>query len=141
MRNRNYLVLFTQVFFALNGIIMMLNGVWMMLSATHWFNNIPADMIATGNPNNHLIHDVGVAYFVFGFGLIWCAMNLERCRPVYLGVTMFMVGHALGHVVEIFGGYLPTSHWLIDFPLVFLPAILFFIIALPPVWKRLTTLQ
>ena len=133
---QNQKIVVVQWFFRLVGLFMILNGAWMMLSASHWFSNIPADMIATGFANNHLIHDVGVAYFTFGVGLVWCGRHLTQCRPVYLGVTMFMVGHALGHVIEILGGHLPASHWLIDFPLVFLPGILFFILALPSVWKR-----
>ena len=117
---------------------MSVNGLWMMLSASHWFNYIPVDMMATGHPNNHLIHDVGLAYIVFGVGLLWCPSNIDRCRPVYLGITLFMVGHAFGHAIEILGGQLPSSHWWVDFPLVFLSGILFFIIALPPIWNKVT---
>ena len=82
----------------------------MVSRAIEWFFVIPADMLATGEPNGHLIRDVGFAYIVFGFALNWCAMQLERRRAVFLMVSFFMVAHAFGHVIEILLGLLPTSH-------------------------------
>ena len=134
MTRRNVL----KAFFALTGAAMIANGVWMELSAFQWFLKIPADMPATGEPNGHLIRDVGLAYVVFGTGLIWCAARLKECRVVLLGISFFMVGHAVGHAVEILFDLLPHTHWWIDFPLVFLPGVIFAILALPPVWKWVT---
>jgi len=94
-------------------------------------------LAATGAPNSHFIHDVAAAYLTFGVGLIWCAVNLEKCRPVYLGITFFMVSHAVSHMLEMLFGQLPHTHWWIDFPLVFLPAILLSILAVPTVWRKL----
>jgi hypothetical protein len=125
--------------FRILGAGMAANGLWMLSSALPWFNQIPADMAATGHPNIHLIHDVGLAYFIFGMGLVWCAQNLATCRPVYLGTTFFMAGHALSHVQEILVGQLPGSHWWIDFPLVFLPGILLSVLAIPKIWQKATT--
>jgi hypothetical protein len=48
-----------------------------------------------------------------------------------LGTNNFFVGHALIHVVDIISGYLPPSHWLIDAPSVFVPAILRVILSFP----------
>ena len=117
---------------------MALNGLWMLMSALPWFANVPADMAATGNPNIHLIHDVGIAYIIFGLGLVWCASNLAKSRPVYLGISFFMAGHALSHVLEILLGQLPPSHWWIDIPLVFLPGIILALLAFPKLWARAT---
>lgn len=128
----------TKWFFRLGGIGLIANGLWMTFSALPWFTLIPTDMAATGHPNNHLIHDVGIAYIVFGVGLVWCASNLARSRPVYLGVMLFMTGHAAGHAIEIMAGQLPPSHWWIDFPLVFLPGIVLAVLAFPQIWKRVT---
>ncbi len=124
-------------FFRIGGAGMVANGFWMVFSALPWFTHMPTDMAATGHPNNHLIHDVGIAYIVFGIGLIWSASNLERCRPVYLGIMLFMTGHAIGHAIEILTGQLPPSHWWIDFPLVFLPGIILAVLAIPQVWRRM----
>ena len=119
------------------GTAMMANGIWMVSRAMEWFFNIPADMQATGEPNGHLIRDVGFAYIVFGFALNWCAVQLDRRRPVFLMVAFFMVAHALGHVAEIMIGLLPPSHWWIDFPLVLLPGLSLGLLAIPGVWETL----
>lgn len=118
------------------GAVMIANGVWMVARAIEWFFHIPADMTATGEPNGHLIRDVGFAYIVFGVALSWCSFELRARRPVFLMVTFFMVAHALGHLVEILLGALPVSHWWIDFPLVFLPGLILGALAIPGVWKR-----
>ena len=126
--------LIVRVFVHIVGFAMMANGVWMVAGAIEWFFNIPADMPATGEPNGHLIRDVGFAYIVFGFALNWCAVRLENRRPVFLMVAFFMLAHALGHVTEITIGLLPASHWWIDFPLVLLPGLGLGILAIPRVW-------
>ncbi len=120
------------------GAAMIGNGIWMVTRAIEWFFLIPADMLATGEPNGHLIRDVGFAYIVFGSALIWCAFQLQSRRPVFLMVSFFMVVHALGHVIEILIGLLPASHWWIDFPLVLFPGLMLGVLAIPRVWASLT---
>ena len=119
------------------GLAMIANGIWMVASAIEWFFSIPADMPATGEPNGHLIRDVGIAYVVFGIALHWCALQLNSRRFVLLMVAMFMIFHALGHAFEILFGALPTSHWWIDFPFVFLPGLFFAALAFPKIWAWL----
>jgi len=119
------------------GAVMIVNGIWMVARAIEWFFHIPADMLATGEPNGHLIRDVGFAYIVFGFALSWCAFEFQSRRPVFLMVAFFMVAHALGHASEILIGLLPASHWWIDFPLVFFPGLMLGILAVPSVWESL----
>ena len=115
------------------------NGMWMVSRAIEWFFHIPVDMLATGEPNGHLIRDVGFAYLVFGFALSWCALQLKRRRAVFLMVSFFMVAHALGHIVEILIGLLPASHWWIDFPLVLFPGLILGVLAIPGVWASLVS--
>lgn len=112
------------------------NAVWMLAHGWSWFDFIPG-MTDTGPANLHLVHDVGVAYAVAGLGLLWCARTGRAAYPVFVGVTLFFAGHALGHVVEILAGLLPHSHWWIDLPLVFLPAVLLAGAAVPGIWHRL----
>ncbi len=126
-----------KIFLHLAGIAIFANGLWMVVAALEWFFGIPADMPATGDPNGHLIRDVGFAYIVFGFALNWCALQLQTRRPVFLMVSFFMVVHALGHLVEILFGLLPASHWWVDFPLVFLPGLVFGALVIPRVWTAL----
>jgi hypothetical protein len=126
-----------RIFLQIIGAAMIVNGIWMVSQAIDWFFHIPVDMQATGDPNGHLIRDVGFAYIVFGFALYWCALRLESRRAVFLMVAFFMVAHALGHAVEILTGLLPVSHWWIDLPLVFFPGLVLAILAIPRVWEVL----
>jgi len=130
-----------KIFLRVAGIAMIANAAWMALSAHHWFMNIPADLPATGSANLHFIHDVAAAYFTFGVGLVWCASNIEKAYPVYLGATLFMVAHGISHVLEIITGQLPHSHWLIDLPLVFIPGLFMALLATPLVWNKFTALK
>lgn len=118
------------------GGISLLNAAWMLAHGWSWFDFIPG-VSDTGPANPHLIRDVGIAYAVAGLGLTWCARTGRESYPVFLGVTLFFGGHALGHVVEILAGQLPHSHWWLDLPLVFLPAALLAAAAVPTVWRRL----
>jgi hypothetical protein len=120
------------------GVVMVANGLWMLAHAFHWFFNIPAGLPDTGDPNGHLIRDVGLAYIVFGAALVWSTFKLAERRAVYLCVTAFMLGHASVHVIEIMLGALPPSHWLIDLPLVLLPGALFAAFIHPSAWRWLT---
>jgi hypothetical protein len=124
-------------FLWLTGLASLANGAWMVLHAWSWFTMLPG-VADTGAVNSHFIHDVGVVYALCGAGLIWCSRNLAAARPVFVGITLFFVLHALGHVAEILLGYLPASHWWIDLPLVFAPALALSALALPPVWRRVT---
>lgn len=125
-----------RLFLLIMAIVSLGNAVWMLGHGWSWFGLVPG-VTDTGPPNLHLIHDIGVAYAVAGLGLLWCARRGRSAYPVFVGVTLFFVGHALGHVVEILAGFLPPSHWWIDMPLVFLPGALLVITALPDVWRRL----
>lgn len=113
------------------------NALWMLGNAWSWFQRIPG-VADTGTANAHFIHDVGIVYLLCALGLVWCTRNVARAYPLFVGISAFFVGHALGHVAEILAGALPHSHWLIDVPLVFVPALFLGALALPPVWRRLT---
>lgn len=112
------------LFYRLLGLGGIANGVWMLTSSYTWFTGIPAAVTDTGPLNNHFVHDLGVVFIIAGIGALWCAVQKDFRNPVHVGLTLFYVGHALIHVVEIAVGRLPPAHWLIDAPLTFLPAIL-----------------
>ena len=113
------------------------NGAWMLASPLSWYEDVPAAVPHTGPFNAHFVRDIGVAYLVSALGFGWCALRLGRCRPVHVGLTAFFVGHALIHLFEILAGHLPGSHWLIDAPGVFAPALLLVILAVPSVRRRM----
>lgn len=124
-------------FLGVMGAVSLANGAWMLAHAWSWFTWLPGVM-DTGAVNAHFIHDVGIAYALCGAGLLWCACNLAIARPVFIGITLFFVGHALGHVAEILAGQLPARHWWVDLPLVFAPALALGTLALPNAWRRVT---
>jgi hypothetical protein len=126
-----------KVFYTVACLLGLCNAAWMLASPLSWYTDFPAAVPHTGLYNAHFIRDIGVAYLVAALGFGWCALHLDRCRPVHLGLTVFFVGHALIHVVETLAGHLPDSHWLIDAPGVFLPALLLLVLAIPSVGKRL----
>jgi len=110
-------------------VVNVINGLWMLASPESWYFGIPAAVPDTGPLNPHFVRDVGVTYMVCGIGLGWCAGSLDRALPVHVGVTLFYVGHALMHVLDILGGRLPPAHWLIDAAPVFAPTIVLIVMA------------
>ncbi len=126
-----------KIFYFLAFLLNFVNGVWMLLFPLSWYTDFPAAIPHTGPFNPHFVRDLGVVYLTVSFGFAWCAQHLDRSRPVHLGLTFFFSGHALIHLFEIVTGRMPQSHWLIDTPLVFLPALLLIVLAVPSVRKRL----
>lgn len=129
-------------FYTLVGLASLANGLWMLADPATWFTQIPAAVADTGPLNRHFVHDVGVAYVISGIAALWCARAGAAAYAAHLGVMLFYVGHALVHVAEISVGLLPHTHWLIDLPLVFLPALLLGVLTLPSVrqcvWQQPT---
>ena len=110
------------LFYWVLGLGTLANGIWMLISPATWYTELPAGVPDTGPLNSHFVHDLGVVFAIAGAGAIWCARNLERCAPVHVGITAFIAGHALVHVIELMVGLLPADHWWMDAPLVFVPA-------------------
>ncbi|HEX8500521.1 MAG TPA: hypothetical protein VF659_08025 [Pyrinomonadaceae bacterium] len=125
-----------KTFYAVFCLFSLANAAWMLASPLTWYEHFPAAVPHTGPFNPHFVRDIGVAYFVAGLGFGWCARNLGRSRPAHVGLTVFFVGHALIHLGEILAGRLPASHWLIDAPGVFAPALLLLVLAVPSVRGR-----
>jgi hypothetical protein len=112
------------------------NGAWMLLFPQSWYTDLPADVPHTGPFNAHFVRDLGVAFLVSGLAFAWSARNIDRSYPVHIGLTIFFTGHALIHLLDIATGHLPTTHWLIDLPGVFLPALLLMLVLTHPRVRR-----
>jgi hypothetical protein len=125
-----------KVLFRLFCVFMVANGLWMLVAPDSWYSELPAGVPDTGHFNPHFVRDVGVSFAVLGAGFGWCAANLERCYPVYLGLTAWFAGHAAVHVAGILAGRLPPAHWGVDALPVFLPTMLLLALSFPPVWRR-----
>jgi hypothetical protein len=126
-----------RLFYGISCIATFANGVWMLLLPHSWYTEFPADIPHTGPFNSHFVRDLGVAFIVVGLAFGWSALHLERSRPVHVALTIFLVGHASIHVADITMGHLPPSHWLIDLPGVFLPALIMIVLTVPALRQRL----
>jgi hypothetical protein len=101
------------------------------------YTDLPADVPHTGPFNQHFVRDLGVVFLIVGLAFGWSALNVDRSRLVHLALTAFLTGHALIHLADIVAGRLPHSHWAIDMPGVFVPALLMIVLAVPSVRRRL----
>ncbi len=128
--------LMLRLFYIIGAVASLANGAWMLLFPLSWYTDFPADIPHTGPFNPHFVRDLGVVYLFVALAFGWSAMHLDRSRPVHLALTLFFVGHALIHLADIAAGRLPHSHWLIDLPGVFVPALIMLVTAMPSVRNR-----
>jgi hypothetical protein len=126
-----------RLIYLLFAIVSFCNGLWMLVFPLSWYADFPADIPHTGPFNPHFVRDLGVVYLVVALAFVWAARNIDRSSLVHIALTLFFVGHALLHLADIAAGRLPHSHWLIDMPGVFVPALLMTILAVPAVRRRL----
>ena len=126
-----------KVIYLLFSLLNVFNGAWMLLFPQSWYTDLPADVPHTGPFNAHFVRDLGVAFLVAGVAFAWSARNIDRSYPVHIGLTIFFTGHALIHLLDILSGHLPTTHWLIDIPGVFLPALIMIMLSVPRVRRAL----
>lgn len=115
-------------------IMSLINGAWMLVSPDTWYTDLPAAVADTGAYNGHLIRDLGVVFVFIACGFAWCAWQPDHSRPVLIVITAFFVAHAILHVLDLLSGRLPHSHWKLDTPAVFLPAI--FLVAITILTSR-----
>jgi hypothetical protein len=106
------------------GLANLANAAWMLVDPAHWYANLPAAVPDTGPLNLHFVRDIGSAFAVMGGALLAAAVWPAFRVPALAATAGFYVLHALVHVSDTVGGRLPASHWLIDFPGVYGPAVL-----------------
>ena len=128
-----------KVIYLVFSLLNLFNGAWMLLFPQSWYTDLPADVPHTGPFNAHFVRDLGVAFLVAGVAFAWSARNIDRSYPVHIGLTFFFAGHALIHLVDIQTGHLPITHWLIDIPGVFLPALIMIVLSVPRVRRGLAS--
>lgn len=116
-----------------------LNGLWMLLDPYQWFASMPLDLAQTGFPNAHFIRILGLAYLAMSPLCVWCARNLKKRKQVHLALSVLVVGHAVVNGAEIAMSpqlNLSATFLLGQGLLIFLPAVLFLLLALPPMKAR-----
>ena len=126
-----------KLFYLFGCVMSLFNGAWMLLFPLSWYTDLPAGVPHTGPFNAHFVRDLGVAFLTTGVAFAWSARNIDRAYPVHIGLTLFFTGHALIHLLDITTGHLPSTHWLIDLPGVFVPALIMIVLAIPSIRSRL----
>ncbi len=110
------------------------NGLWMLARPAGWFHDLPAAVPDFGPLNEHFVRDIGSAFLVQGLALGWAAFVPAWRVPLVAPVALFSVLHALAHVYDTGRGLVGPSHWLIDLPAVYVPA-LFMTIVVWLLWR------
>lgn len=100
------------------------NGLWMLSTPLLWYNQVPAKVPDFGPYNEHFLRDIGCAYMMVGFALAWAARSVRVRLPLVVVGGMFHGFHALLHVYDTARAFVDHSHWLLDLPTVYLPAVL-----------------
>ena len=111
------------------------NGIWMLAAPANWYADLPAAVPDTGPFNAHFVRDIGSAFIVVGCALVAGALRPALRVPALALSALFYVLHALVHVTDTVADRLPASHWLIDLPGVYLPALLL-VVMTAMLWRR-----
>lgn len=115
-----------------------LAGLLMLLSPSLWLTLMPMQLEPT-NSTYYFVRLLGVADLTMAPLLFWCARNLKKRKPVHFALSIYVVGVAVVNAVEIaFAPVLPAgaNFWVPMTLLVFLPALLMLVMALPPLPTR-----
>jgi hypothetical protein len=123
------------VVFWILGCLNLANGLWMLLAPESWYLRLPAGVPDTGPLNVHFVRDIGAAFTTIGVMFCVAAPRPQYRYGVLLAATLFFILHAIVHVTDMLAGRLHHSHWLIDLPGVFFPAIVLLLLCLPRWWR------
>ena len=100
------------------------NGLWMLADPAGWFTGVPAAVPDSGPLNEHFVRDIGSVFTMLGIGMVWAAFAPAVRVALMSMVALFYTLHALVHVFDTLRGLFLPTHWAIDFPAVYFPALL-----------------
>ena len=115
--------------FLVIGVGSVANALWMLIAPETWYEHLPAAVPDFGPFNVHFVRDIGCAYLTIGVALVWAARSPRVRFPLLAASAVFYVAHSLLHVYDTARGHVDASHWLLDFPVIHLPAILLVVAA------------
>lgn len=107
------------------------NGSLMLVSPFAWYAAVPG-VSETGPFNPHFVRDIGCAFLVSAIGFAWSAFDRQRARAAALVGATFLCLHALVHLWDLVAGREDPHHVIVEFPAIFLPALLGLWLARPP---------
>ena len=116
--------------FGLSGLGLLANALFMLVAPFNWYHDLPAAVPDFGPCNEHFVRDIGCAMLVFGLvSLAAAKMPTLRFQAATLLAAFYGV-HSLLHIFDTARGFVSSEHWLIDLPLVHVPALLFIAMAI-----------
>ncbi len=114
------------------------NGLVMLVTPALWLEWMPLQLQGT-NGMHYLTRALGLADLAMSPLFFWCARNLKRRKPVHFALTIYVLGFAIMTAIEIaMAPVIPAAlgFWVPLVLLVFLPAVLMLVMALPPLPTR-----
>jgi len=109
--------------FGVMGLGLIANALWMLAGPMHWYTDLPAAVPDTGPFNPHFVRDIGCAFLTIGAALVWAALDHSARMPLAVVSALFLALHGLLHVYDTVTGALDHTHWWLDLPGVYLPAL------------------
>jgi len=106
------------------------SAAWMLADPAGWYVGMPAAVPDTGPLNLHFVRDLGSTFAMMGAALVMGAMRPRLRVAMVALVALFYVLHALVHVTDTVAGRLPASHWAIDLPGVYVPALVMIVLTM-----------
>jgi len=111
-------------------VILGVNGLAMLLMPATWFQLVPS-VPPTGPFNPHFVRDVGLAYLVSSWALVWFARDPIRGAGAAIAVSVLQVAHSFLHVWDLLAGRSAPAMFALDVVLVIIPAALMMWLAWP----------
>ena len=105
------------------GVGLIANAFWMLAGPMHWYEELPAGVPDTGPANLHFVRDIGCAFLTVGVAVVWAAFSARFRTPLVAIAALFLLAHAALHAYDTAVGNLPHTHWWLDLPGVYLPAV------------------
>jgi hypothetical protein len=110
-------------FAMLMGVGLFANGMFMLVDPANWYFAVPG-VTTTGPFNQHFIRDIGMTFLFVGAAYAGGAAVRALRAGLWAAATLWLAGHAVFHLWEVATGLCAPSKLAIDFPGVFLPALL-----------------
>lgn len=104
-------------------VLQLLNGLLMLSAPQFWYGAVPG-VIETGPFNSHFVRDIGLGFLSAGSALWLAAWYPVIARPLVAVASVFLLGHALLHLVETVAHGSDAGHAAKDIALIVIPALL-----------------
>lgn len=103
--------------------LQLLNGLMMLLAPQFWYGAVPG-VTETGPYNPHFVRDIGLGFLSAGSALWLAAWYPLIARPLVVVASVFLLGHALLHLIEMIVHGSSAGHAARDLAVIVLPALL-----------------